>query len=116
MDAANAASRAPLPPHDLRRMFDGPASEIDPASWMPDLLGRIDSKWTTLFLDGNIMTQLLGSSADEEATSMYVTDYGNYPYVGGNSRGDLMGQSNAGQRDGFLFKYIDTSGPPSSPG
>ena len=23
-----------------------------------------------------------------------------------------MGQSNAGQRDGFLFKYIDTSGPP----
>ena len=62
------------------------------------------------------MTQLLGSSADEEATSMYVTDYGNYPYVGGNSRGDLMGQSNAGQRDGFLFKYIDTSGPPSSPG
>ena len=67
--------------------------------------------------DGShIMTQLLGSSADEEATSMYVTDYGNYPYVGGNSRGDLMGQSNAGQRDGFLFKYIDTSGPPSSPG
>ena len=68
--------------------------------------------------DGShIMTQLLGSSADEEATSMYVaSDYRLSAYVGGNSRGDLMGQSNAGQRDGFLFKYIDTSGPPSSPG
>ena len=57
----------------------------------------------------HILTQLYGSTADEEASSVECVIHGTGAFVAGFSLGNLMGQSNSGARDGFLLQYVNAS-------
>ena len=61
-----------------------------------------------------VYTIQTGTSSDDKATGIFTDNNGNI-YITGYSSGNLDGQTNAGGKDVFVMKYLETYRPSRSP-